>query len=201
MLEQNQSCNAKSGHSIAFHPECPEGINRLMSHPQGRLFSCSGPSVGCTGCYTCRRRDREQTWLTQERDPVLPEPGTAEDVDTSTTVQGESSPTPRSNQRDGTAPLPSLSPLFHPPFSPLTFTDSPQAPQGADVSPTPATPRALVPELSSPTPLLETLDNHMPSPTQSPSLFFPSGRAQTNVGAPPSPSPSTNPPPQAPASD
>ncbi len=109
-------------------------------------------------------------------DPALSTPRTAEDVDTSTTVQSGSSPTPttpRPNQRNGAAPLSSLSPLLLPPFSPPTFTDTlPQAPQDANVSPTPAViwspahpaaPRASVPELSSPTPSLETLGNHMPS--------------------------------------
>ncbi len=58
---------------------------------------------------------------------------------------------------------PPLSPPFLPCFSlpspppPPTFTDTlPRAPQDANVSPTPAAPRALVPELSSPTPSLET---------------------------------------------
>ncbi len=55
------------------------------------------------------------------RDPAPSTPRTAEDVDTSTTVQNGSSPTPttpRPNQRDGAAPLSSLSPLLLPPFSP-----------------------------------------------------------------------------------
>ncbi len=116
-------------------------------------------------------------------DPVLPEQGTAEDVDTSMTVQGESSPTPttlRSNQRGGTAALFPFSPAPPPHF----HWHAPQ-----DVSPTPATPCVLVSELSSPTPSLEALGNQIPTSKQSPLCFLPVDGHKPMLVLPPPPPP------------